>query len=665
MTRGVKQGIITSKALLSLLALDKNTKAKKLDLLDLALEKDLIDIETYEQSVPRRESCIKCYLKSVIGNDVVFQRCQDYVEMASLLYTRGSIIANFVALSMAGVIQTHDKNKAIPWFENNERYLDVYRFVEDDVFKHCFLPERWPSKDAPRNERVEDILNKHHDELATLLPDWKSLMKTSGWDNVINRMYSKYRGNVENHVCHHLLRYTKNYLQQVELEDESSRSLLCDLIFKPLRVVVMHNQDYEGISKLCQLLEKSIEDYLPKKVPYNDNTFSLAMFYIQQGIANSTFLPFSSIGRKYCYIDLKVATYLFNEKFKEVKKRTTTPTLANIMGLTPNEMRQRRKLLRKQFRRKYKDNKKLKKKWKKIGFSTMPRNAEICSVETDGVGLSICMKLPITKVVVRHNVEDINNPVFMGADFGRAKIAALAVSTCPWKKPETILLTRRQYYYETKHHIRKRWERGRNENPNLKNILVELSGTSKSDRFHDYVSVMTSNLDVLKDEYLDNVERYLWKMRLYRLKKRCLDSFVSKVYNAAKGRDIVFGFGDCNFPCTGKGEKSVPTKQIMKAFEKKRRHYHSRVVGFKINEFRTTLGCSSCGRATVRPLRQDGKQSGRLRLCSHCNETTDDHSTGLRDRDVQAARNMLWLTWYEYYGSERPWYMSRNQLMEP
>ncbi len=70
--------------------------------------------------------------------------------------------------------------------------------------------------------------------------------------------------------------------------------------------------------------------------------------------------------------------------------------------------------------------------------------------------------------------------------------------------------------------------------------------------------------------------------------------------------------------------------------------------------------CCACGAVTVAPTIRDPKTgrerpSRRLRLCTSCNNTADK----LRDRDVQAARNILWLTIYKYYGLERPEYLCR------
>ena len=91
-----------------------------------------------------------------------------------------------------------------------------------------------------------------------------------------------------------------------------------------------------------------------------------------------------------------------------------------------------------------------------------------------------------------------------------------------------------------------------------------------------------------------------------------------------------------------------------------------------VDEFRTTMCCCACGQVTTPPtvhrwranretgllVVQDGK-SRRLRRCTTC-----DHAGKLRDRDVQGARNILWITQALYYGLPRPEYLCRVPASE-
>jgi hypothetical protein len=154
-------------------------------------------------------------------------------------------------------------------------------------------------------------------------------------------------------------------------------------------------------------------------------------------------------------------------------------------------------------------------------------------------------------------------------------------------------------------------------------------------------------------------------MRLYRLKKRSLDTYVGKIFKLGKNRPFVVGLGDATFASSGRGELSMPTCQIGKAFLKAKRKHNHRVILQEIDEFRTTKCCCACSGETTSKVKANGrlaeaaapcaprKNSMRLRLCTNCN----DSIVKLRDRDVQAARNILWLrvsrTQHEFFGCAR------------
>ena len=92
-----------------------------------------------------------------------------------------------------------------------------------------------------------------------------------------------------------------------------------------------------------------------------------------------------------------------------------------------------------------------------------------------------------------------------------------------------------------------------------------------------------------------------------------------------------------------------------KVMQSKRAGQH--VLWLKVHEHKTTVSCCACGQDTTKAALGDGKLSGRLRSCTGCN----DGGNRLRDRDVQAARNMLWLASHMYFDQSRPEYMSRSR----
>ena len=183
---------------------------------------------------------------------------------------------------------------------------------------------------------------------------------------------------------------------------------------------------------------------------------------------------------------------------------------------------------------------------------------------------------------------------------------------------------------------------------------------------------------MLDDEFVSNVERAKWKMVMHRGKRRCLDSSVQKLLDTAlngipKERPLVVGIGNAwfKFPCNGPGgELPAPTSALSKAMKRGLVRVQATgrsVTTQSLDEFRTTRCCCACGSDTFAPVvtrwcrnRETGEmvmtngQSRRLRCCTTCSNTGK-----LRDRDVQASRNILWLAMAEYYGYPRPEYLCR------
>ncbi len=280
-------------------------------------------------------------------------------------------------------------------------------------------------------------------------------------------------------------------------------------------------------------------------------------------------------------------------------------------------------------------------------------------------------------------------PAFAGGDTGRAKLLTCAVTPSACRAPDTLTLTRRRYYNAMRHHKRLRWESARvRMQPAVKAALAALSATglhaiSGCDSLRGWQARMDAKAEhyqVLLQEYVIDKQRALWKMRMMRWKRACLDQEAARIIRAATGgdktRNLVIGIGDGGFPCTGPGELPAPTSALTLALRRAkvrrdlqregeiRRQGTSRCTGQTaltvIQEDRTTMCCCACGAVTVAPTIRDPKTgrerpSRRLRLCTSCNNTAGK----LRDRDVQAARNILWLTIYKYYGLERPEYLCR------
>jgi len=680
MVVGLVKGQLTVAILKERLGLPPKRKACLKELLIDACKKNLLTAKEFELTVPKKESVVKCYLYSVITKPEYRSKIEDYVLAASQLFTRGSYIANLMALKRFGPVQ---RNEVFPRFSNNlANTKPLFDLMEEEnsLLKQIFCPERWPLapvmlkskiKNADGSNKfknsalllteIKDILDENRVTMDNLRPDWEAVMSASGWDNSINRMYSKYRANIQVSLMNPIPALLKKYFHKVQMADDSFRPLLQGLIQRPLRPMECHNDDFEHIVYLRQYLGYGKNQYMPRDFDYTDRIFDFVIGLKKLGVGGGTYLPVSDLGRKYSYIDMKITQGLFGTTAVNDK------TFAEIYDLTKAAMKARRKKLRKELRQRYKnDKKKMKKRWGSVGIGSIPKGTSISSFETDGVGMSIVIKKPIN--IFQPDPPPptterlmMNDPVFIGVDDGRAKAFTAAISTKGYKKPAIQMLTRKKYYFEMKHNIRMKWERARAAATTVNQLL---SLHPKSTDFLGYMECANANLQTIKTEYLIDKGRALWRMRLYRLKTRSLDKAVQKLFDAAKGRPIVFGIGNAKFAPGGRGELSMPTTMLTKFFKKGMNRYikknnvvlenHVRFVS--IDEYKTTQCCSRSGEQTTAPMTNSGRRSRRLRFSSFCQE---QNGRGLRDRDIQAAENMLWCTQAVYYGYERPSYLTR------
>ena len=104
----------------------------------------------------------------------------------------------------------------------------------------------------------------------------------------------------------------------------------------------------------------------------------------------------------------------------------------------------------------------------------------------------------------------------------------------------------------------------------------------------------------------------------------------------------------------------VPTKALTRAVLHHLRRKGQPYTLLKVDEFRTTMCCAACGYATQPAVKSGGAQSTRLRVCRVCGENT--HKLCERDRDVQAARNILRLTYLQWHEEPRPEQFRRRHL---
>jgi hypothetical protein len=718
MTRGVKQGVLTTKDLRERLGIsdeekpDKDKKKKKktkkeeekkegfCDLLLKAKELKLITDKEYEDSIPRKESVIKCYLYSVITDQNVRDIIDKYVVIASQFYIRASFMANILANKYLGqTISIDVKKSTYPFIDLDliEYIEPLYNIVNSEDFKHFFLYERWERGGKDLFREVSNILTEYRDILEPFTPiDWLSIMSVSGWDNCINRMHSKYMVNIKNHVTVNMSNVFKKYFKNIDINKQFSdakeaknyRHQLFQLLTKPIdsdSKDKFNTIDYEYVISLRKYFDVKDDEFMSWDIDYSKKSFCIFMLLTRYGITNSTYLPVAKIERKYCYIDIKIARFMFPKLYKEKKIGDQEPLLSEIFDINPSEYNKRRRALRKTLR---KEGKK-KSKWRKIGASNMPKDAEISSFETDGVGLSICIKrkiqMPtkIKKVVTTEETKSLANKVVMGGDGGRAKIMTVAVSKKGIKKPVTFFFTKKQYYYEIKHKVRIKINQEHTRSNNMESINYILSLNNGKKSFLTYLERLSALYNNgIKQFSLVDKHFAMWRMRTYRFKVRSKDSAVQRLFNMSGNKDIVFGIGNAKFASTGKGEKAVPTTSFNKAIlkakrrleinkqpdeaehgkkkKKKRKRLRKKkrkkqIEILSVSEINTTKCCCACCSETKSPyIPRTGYYSARLRLCHGCGSSKGPK---LRDRDIQAARNILWCTQLQYIGLDRPEYL--------
>lgn len=789
MPRGQRQGQLTREHLLKRLASDPSRPlpprdASSATLVGHAIHYGLLTADEIRESVPRVETTIACYLRTILPSDL-HNAVETYAIVASRCYNRGTYLLNLVAMHLYGNrMPLATQSELLPILSDEfgrlgreeVRYdratasdaADPFlRFIGEDVrnspFKQAFLPERWPTASVHLHPTISSILrNEVH--LPPEPTGWKFVMCATGWDNAINRMATKALGNFKVHSCCGLTKRTSAWLGCGRFFDEpltqDTLHALQETLTKRPRPLAVHSDVYEMVLDLRSVLGVTETDktwYPPDSPPYTSETAALHLFVTCYGPGERSYMPVARRSRKFSYVDHKVYSALKTAlgktsaedpparkrrakakgpKEEEDEMHKESISLGNSMGLTPSEFNEKRRDLRAVLQRRATERKRkhpnspsarrLQKKRMRLGSGMMNRHAIIQSMETDGVGARLCVRTPIDirpyvkAVEVVQPSEDLPSssvskgarstrkrsrkeksderdrekeaavlkarlesppPITVGFDAGRKKLFVGAVCRDVIKKPETVTFTRARYYAEMGYWRHQTWSKARTSNSTVARALadVSVSGGYRNcdlDTWRSSLEAERRHEKVLDEEFVVSPDYALWKMRLHRKKRSSLDRNTGHVIRLATHgqspeRLLLLGMGDAKFSSSGKGEQSAPTSAVTEAFRRSMkkemlRNPKRQILMENVSEFRTTLCCCACGsvttKARVRSYSIDGgwenRESRRLRLCTRCEETGGKR----RDRDVQGARNMLWILQHEYYGGRenRPWYMTRK-----
>ena len=404
--------------------LDKQSNKQRL--LEYAAYLGIVTDAEVQASRATSATTLPSYLYSHVKDATLRSTIDDYVVASSRLQTRGSRLANYIAMGRVSRDgdATSVQNRVAPPTRSigdiRPEAWNVADFVADETqLKHCFLPERWAleadipdgKKAAPRHAFVIAALEGRDAHFAHLLPDWRAIMSPTGWDNPLNRMASKYYANVQVMVRTSIVQRIKKYLHVVKLDtpggdDEATRKAIADTFAGRLRPLAISDSDFSMLHYLRSMLHylRSMLHYLRSVVGFSDPecqigwlsklpTMSrdlLALFlHVSVFVEGSSMLPVAPRGRKYAYLDDKTIKPLLADR-----KRWRIDGLRDVFDVTRDSLKWQRVAVRRRLRRKFAKKaakgRRIKngaalKKWKRIGHGgKVPKSIHVASVETDG-----------------------------------------------------------------------------------------------------------------------------------------------------------------------------------------------------------------------------------------------------------------------------------------
>ena len=683
-------------------ALGNNQELKKLGKDDLcweAYDKGLISKDECESSLNRKESIIPCYLYTHVQNVQVRKLIEDYVQCYSKLFSRGSIIANLVTISLLP--------PSVPSEFPLQAYCAIPLFLKDDnSLKKCFLPERW--SDDKVDPTIINILHNNVQLLQPLLPsNYLDILPNTGWDNALNFQASMYMGHVKVQILTHLFKRVKEYFVST-CNSETDLYVLKKFINSDNRPFSgIHIDDLDRIQQFRNCLNIGHTDYINSQfTELNDYIWSLHYWLLQKQSEHEklacSILPIVKLNRKYSYIDHKILKALLPLKIKkeilDSTKHDHGSEFQKLLGITPEKFNKNRSISRKKLRNKERRgsnrtfhrktrtnknawksnrNKKKRKKWKCQGRSCLSKNAEIASIMTDGVGMRICCKYVMERKINKKPCEDEptfpSNCLKVGIDTGRVRMI-----TSVDNEGNVFMMKRKAYYYAQRHKRMMDWENSRKTNTRYGEAMAAMSqaGGFKNTDIAVWTSTLQAQnqyLGVIIEEQINNKERAHKKMARFRYKKSWLDrsirQWLEPIYKNKTKRHALLGFGDGKFPCTGKGEMAVPTTEIQKTLKKmiKILSLQRYIKLIAIDEYNTTKCCHRCDNE-MQKLITHGRECSRYRLCTQCTHKTNGKT---RHRDVNASRNILKLLELRAHGLLRPehlvcpWRKEKNVAFPP
>ena len=478
------------------------------------------------------------------------------------------------------------------------------------------------------------------------------------------------------------------------------------------------NSDFEWAIHVRNCLGVSLDAWFETPENFSSYVWTLHLWLQRRLAADPdkqfSLLPVSKLSRKYAYIDHKVANSLLPTRQKRAMLEVTAEhdgsALQKVMGLTRELWHKRRADVRKRIRQRYRMNaegkEKMRAKWKRIGRGCLPKRASVQCIRTDGVGLRLCLEFKPTEKEVRARVQSserigkcgeeecrsCNNGChsshhsqscafcqsaaeqhLAGADTGRVRMI-----TCADQDGRVCILGRRGYYRRLRHYSEKRVEDARRidrqtgtQTPYGAALnAVSASGGFRNASMDTWIAAMdatVTHVEILVQEQIVDRTRAMFRMRRFRTQKAYFDQRIKQLIRPSMkrpdrwldpnarsrpSRTVTLGIGDGMFPSTGRGEQAVPTTSISTHLKRVLRVHSlvSRVNVRQIVETNTTKCCHRCHAVMETRMTAHGRECLRYRWCTNCAESNGKR----RNRDVNAAKNILKLLELELAGQPRP-----------
>jgi hypothetical protein len=290
------------------------------------------------ETTPRNETTLPCYLHSIISDAADLSRIDRYVEASSDAERRGSMILNKLAQKMCGPrlpgagVSGFDVPVFRPRYEDGPIIQSMKSFVDmwwdfdysikDSTLKHAFMPERWGSA---AQQSILDIIAEPESFLPSQPHGWRSIMlgdSISAWDNALNRMMTRYFGNVKVQAMKGVKDAIIKYFKVVPLNDHTMRGLLIDTMISRPRPLIADNDDYEMAMELRTSVVVDMNVFMPKDATWSKGVFLTHLFLTRFGVKERSYLPISSPGRHYTYVDSKIAAGLFPGAYSKMREFT-------------------------------------------------------------------------------------------------------------------------------------------------------------------------------------------------------------------------------------------------------------------------------------------------------------------------------------------------------